>query len=94
MMSGSNIAGANSGKGRVENDYYATNPADTMAFLELIEHEYDLNNANILEPAAGEGHIMNVLKNRYVNSNITGRDLIDRGNSEIESGIVLSKSGV
>lgn len=86
-MNGSNIAGANPKNGRVENDYYATNPADTSAFLELIEYEYDLNNTSILEPAAGEGHIMNVLKERYPLSKIIGRDLIDRGNKEIESGV-------
>jgi len=86
-MNGSNIAGANSKKGRVENDYYATNPSDTLAFLELIENEYDLNNMSILEPAAGEGHIMNVLKERYPLSKVIGRDLINRGNPDIESGV-------
>lgn len=86
-MNGSNIAGANSEKGRVENDYYATNPVDTLAFLELIDSEYDLSSAEIIEPAAGEGHIMNVISERYRSANVVGRDLIDRGKKEIESGI-------
>lgn len=86
-MNGSNIAGGNPRKGRAENDYYATNPADTKEFLELIDKEYRIDGSKIIEPAAGEGHIVNVLKARYQNCQITSRDLIDRGIDEIESGV-------
>lgn len=86
-MNGSNIAGGNAKLGRVDNDYYATNPDDTREFLELIEKEYDLNGKRILEPAAGEGHITNVLYERYKRSQIISRDLIDRGVGYIENGI-------
>ena len=86
-MNGSNIAGGNPKNGRAENDYYATNPSDTKEFLELIDEEYKLDGSKIIEPAAGEGHIVNVLKSRYPHSKITSRDLVDRGIGEIESGI-------
>ena len=66
-MNGSNIAGGNPKNGRAENDYYATNPSDTKEFLELIDEEYQLDGSKIIEPAAGEGHIVNVLKSRYPN---------------------------
>lgn len=89
-MNGSNIAGGNPEKGRVENDYYATNPSDTKEFLELIDEEYNLNNVTILEPAAGQGHISKVLKDRY-KSNIISTDLINRipieNDLEIKGGI-------
>lgn len=86
-MNGSNIAGGNPNKGRVDNDFYATSPADTTAFLEIIDDVYDLNHASIIEPSAGQGHIMDVLSSRYPTSQVIGRDLIDRGNPEIESGV-------
>ena len=90
-MNGSNIAGGNPTNGRVNDDFYATNPADTIAFLELIDSEYDLTHANILEPSAGQGHITNVLKERYPGSSIVGRDLVDRGNSDIEPNVDFLK---
>lgn len=87
-MNGGKIAGGNSKLGRVENDYYATNPRDTNNFLDLIDNggEYDLNNSTILEPAAGEGHIVNELAKRY-NSKIVATDLIDRGASNVVGGV-------
>lgn len=86
-MNGSNIAGGNPKNGRAENDYYATNPSDTKEFLKLIDEEYQLDGSKIIEPAAGEGHIVNVIKSRYPNCQITSRDLVDRGIDEIESGV-------
>lgn len=86
-MNGSNIAGGNPKNGRVDNDFYATNPADTEAFLKIIDKEYNLKDAEILEPSAGAGHITGVLQERYSTSNIVGRDLVDRGNPTIESGV-------
>ena len=86
-MNGSNIAGGNPDLGRVDHDFYATNPADTTAFLELIDDEYTLDYSRILEPSAGAGHIMRVLNERYSSAHVIGRDLIDRGNPEIETGV-------
>lgn len=90
-MNGSNIAGGNPAKGRVDDDFYATNPADTSAFLDLIDSEYDLNGKYILEPSAGQGHILHVLQDRYPTSKSFGRDLVDRGSDDIESGIDFLK---
>jgi|AntDeeMinimDraft_6_1070357.scaffolds.fasta_scaffold17889_2 hypothetical protein len=60
---------------REKNDYYATPPDDTRCFL---ENYFDINKfKNILEPACGEGHMSEVI--REFNENITSYDLIDRG---------------
>lgn len=77
-MNGSNIAGGNPKLGRVDNDYYATNPADTQEFLDTIKTDYNLNSAKILEPAAGQGHISKVLLDNYPNSEIISTDLVSR----------------
>ena len=61
-------------RGRVENDYYATPPESTQALLNVLEL-----NGSILEPACGEGHISEVLKSNYPNSEIVSADLVDRG---------------
>ena len=61
-------------RGRVENDYYATPPESTQALLNVLEL-----NGSILEPACGEGHISEVLKSNYPNSEIVSTDLVDRG---------------
>jgi len=52
MKQGSKIAGGNPERGRVDNDYYATHPDSTKAFLEVWDIQYPA-----LEPACGEGHI-------------------------------------
>ena len=61
-------------RGRVKNDYYATPPESTQALLNVLEL-----NGSILEPACGEGHISEVLKSNYPDSEIVSTDLIDRG---------------
>lgn len=88
-MNGSNIAGGNPKLGRAENDYYATNPKDTQAFLDLIKKEYNMNGdgVRILEPAAGEGHITNVLKSNFPHAMVLSSDLVQRGNKNIAGGI-------
>lgn len=90
-MNGSNIAGGNPKLGRVDNDYYATNPSDTKEFLDLIDKEYDLYDKTILEPAAGQGHISTILVDRYTSSEINSTDLVNRGSSfdnvNIEGGV-------
>ena len=68
-MNGSNIAGGNPLRGRVENDYYATHPDSTQALLSVEEILYPA-----LEPACGEGHISKLL-----NGEVTNTDLVQRG---------------
>ena len=74
ILNGSSLAGGTPMRGRVENDYYATPPESTQALLNVLEL-----NGSILEPACGEGHISEVLKSNYPNSEIVSTDLIDRG---------------
>ena len=55
-LMGASLAGANPTRGRVENDFYATEPATTKLFLdEFIKTE--TITGDILEPACGQGHI-------------------------------------
>lgn len=77
VLKGSSLVGGTPARGRVENDYYATPPESTQALLNVLEL-----NGSILEPACGEGHISEVLKNNYPNSEIVSTDLIDRGYGE------------
>ena len=70
MKQGSKIAGGNPERGRVDNDYYATHPDSTKAFLEVWDIQYPA-----LEPACGEGHISKLLDPYKTKS----FDLIDRG---------------
>ena len=74
ILNGSSLAGGTPMRGRVENDYYATPPESTQALLNVLEL-----NGSILEPACGEGHISEVLKSNYPNSEIVSTDLVDRG---------------
>ena len=72
-MNGSNIAGGNPVRGRVENDYYATHPDSTRALLSVETFRYP-----VLEPACGEGHISRLLK-----GSVTSSDLVDRGYGDV-----------
>jgi len=69
-IQGSNIAGGNPARGRVENDYYATHPDSVKALLKVEEIIYPA-----LEPACGEGHISKLLDESQTFSS----DLINRG---------------
>lgn len=73
-LSGSSLAGGTPVRGRVENDYYATPPESTQALLNVLELS-----GSILEPACGEGHISEVLKENYPEAEVISTDLIDRG---------------
>ncbi len=74
VLSGSSLAGGTPTRGRVDNDYYATPPQSTQALLEVLEL-----NGSMLEPACGEGHISEVLKENYPDNEIVSTDLVDRG---------------
>lgn len=76
VLSGGKLAGGNPENGRVENDYYATNPKA----VEMLLTNYTFDASTILEPCVGEGHIANAINNFFTNKReITGIDLVDRG---------------
>ena len=76
VLAGGKLAGGNPENGRVENDYYATNPKA----VEMLLTNYTFNAATILEPCVGGGHIANAINNFFANQRvITGLDLVDRG---------------
>ena len=78
------------GNDRADNDFYATPLSATEKLLKFENiFSNELGNT-ILEPAAGMGHISNVLKTHYPNANILSTDLIkrdDKFNVDIISGI-------
>lgn len=69
---GGKLAGGNPSRGRMENDYYATNSESTKAILAVEEIIYPA-----WEPACGEGHI-----SKIVGGNILSTDLVYRGFGE------------
>lgn len=78
ILSGGQLAGGNSTSKREENDFYATDPQTTRLFLYEFWKEYSFE-GEILEPACGQGHIVNVIKELYPDADIMATDLIDRG---------------
>lgn len=74
-LNGGKIAGGNSERGRVENDFYATDPKSTRALLDIVKFDGE----TFLEPCCGEGHIAKVIKEYYPNAKITAFDIVDRG---------------
>lgn len=76
---GSRGAGGNSIRGRVENDFYATDKKDTRNFLEAIQKDgIDISEFTMLEPCAGAGHIVDVLKEYYPEAQIDYSDIVSR----------------
>lgn len=79
VLSGAKIAGSNPKRGRVDKDYYATPFNATECLLNALEDIGEsLNNDTILEPSAGEGHIVKVLKDFYPSNKITANDIAFR----------------
>ena len=75
-MQGGKLAGGNPANGRVENDFYATNPEAVIKLL----LKYSIDGHSILEPCVGQGHIAEVINNFYTNKReITCLDIVDRG---------------
>lgn len=73
-LSGNKLAGGNPKDKRVENDYYATNPIAVEELLKRVDFK-----GSFLEPCVGEGHIANVLKEHFPNSEQYYCDIVDRG---------------
>ncbi len=79
MMNGGKLAGGNSSRGRVKDDFYATDKKDTRNFLDtLLKDGINLDGLSLLEPSAGQGHIVDVLREYCPNSKISCSDLISR----------------
>lgn len=79
-----NLSGGNCRRGRVVDDFYATSPKDTYNFLRELDNdgvallENKGANCRILEPCAGAGHIVDVLKEEYPLAEIEYTDIISR----------------
>ena len=79
-LSGGQIAGGNSSYGRVDYDYYATDPKDTTNFLKTIRRDgITFPGISFLEPAVGGGHIIKAAKALLPDSQWTTCDIVDRG---------------
>lgn len=75
-LQGGKLAGGNPANGRVENDFYATNPRA----VEMLFQKYPFTASKILEPCVGQGHIANFINNFFTNKReVVGVDLVDRG---------------
>lgn len=64
------------------NDFYATKGSTVKKLLDVFPLE-----GSIYECAAGQGHIVDVLKEYYPNNEIICSDLIDRGYIDCESNV-------
>lgn len=73
VLKGTSLVGMSQTRERVENDFYATPRSATEAILNVVELK-----GSISEPAAGEGHISVVLKEKYPYSEIVSTDLVQR----------------
>lgn len=78
FLAGGKLAGGNPQRGRVENDFYATDPDSTRGLLNKVSFEGN----KFLEPCCGEGHICKVIEEYYPNAKITAIDIVDRGYGE------------
>lgn len=78
-LSGGQLAGGNSTSKREENDFYATDPQTLKLFLFEFWKDNAFKGNTILEPACGQGHISETLKELLPNFDVTSTDLIDRG---------------
>ncbi len=72
-LKGTSLVGMSQTRERVENDFYATPRNATEAILNMVELK-----GSILEPAAGQGHISVVLKEKYPYNEIVSTDLVQR----------------
>lgn len=78
-LTGTKLVGDNPERGRVENDYYATPFNATEALLNALNESGEtLSSDTILEPSAGEGHIVKVLKDFYPYNEIIANDIAYR----------------
>lgn len=78
------IMGARNGanNSREANDFYATHPSASRAFLNKLNEDGVILNKNIVEPACGQGHMAEVFKE--YGYNVEAFDLIDRGYGKVQ----------
>lgn len=72
-MKGRTIIGGAGSRERIDHDFYATPFSATEALLNAVHIT-----GSVLEPAAGQGHIAKVLKERLPASDIVATDLVER----------------
>jgi hypothetical protein len=72
-LSGAKLCGGNPKSGRVEHDFYATNPAA----LNMLLDAYPIK-GSCIEPCVGQGHLAEVIKSR-VDKKVLCMDIVDRG---------------
>ena len=87
-LSGNKLAGGNPKDGRVDDDFYATDPKAVKMLLNILRNDLKYIPEDtefyapklLLEPCVGEGHIADTV-NRYYNDYflMTGLDIVDRG---------------
>lgn len=73
VLSGNKIAGSNPKNGKVDKEFYATNPLALNMLLDSFPIE-----GKCLEPCVGQGNLANVIKSR-IDSNVVCLDIVDRG---------------
>ena len=87
-LTGDRLAGSNSKYGRVENDFYATDPITVKKFLFQLEKDTELtkifNGRTVWECACGNGNIVEAMKSFFSENNIDiekwlASDLVYRG---------------
>ena len=74
---GHSLAGMSTTRERVKDDFYATAPESTVAILKEVALK-----GSIWEPACGQGHMSEVIKDFYPDSKVYSTDLVDRGYAE------------
>ena len=93
-LSGDRLAGSNSKYGRVENDFYATNPITVKKFLFALEKDTLLteifNGSTVWECACGNGNIVKAMQSYFRTESIyvekyLASDLVNRGYGNIEN---------
>jgi hypothetical protein len=78
------ITGGKGNSKRDKTDFYPTPVPSTLALLDSGYLEYDYK--SILEPAAGKGDIVKVVKHYYPNAKIDAFDLYDYGSEIVKPG--------
>ena len=81
-LSGAKLAGGNPTHGRVDDDFYATDPKAVEMLLDTgVFDWYYRPWIDILEPCVGQGHIIEAIKKYYPHKDLrpTTIDLVDRG---------------
>lgn len=77
-LQGGKLAGGNPANGRVENDFYATNPMAVEMLFDSYKPKFSGN--KLLEPSVGQGHIVKGIEKVFPDKfEITSVDITDRG---------------